>query len=79
MKILVVHSSGSKLLSDEESESDEVLALMTRKIKKMIEKRNKFKRKKARPLVQEKSQGIQKMIHVLNVARKGTSKDIATD
>ncbi|KAK1364938.1 CCHC-type domain-containing protein [Heracleum sosnowskyi] len=46
MKNLALHSS-SKLTSDAESESDEELALMSRKIKKMIEKRNKLKKGKA--------------------------------
>ena len=48
MKNLALHSSSSKLVSDAESESDEELALMSRKIKKMIEKRNKLKKEKGK-------------------------------
>lgn len=48
MKNLALHSSSSKLDSEAESDSDEELALLSRKIKKMLDKRNKLKKEKGR-------------------------------
>lgn len=48
MKNLALHSSISKLGSDDKSKSNEELDLISRKIKRMIEKKNKMKRGKGK-------------------------------
>ncbi|KAL8088374.1 hypothetical protein AgCh_038230 [Apium graveolens] len=58
MKNLALHSSVSKMESDEDSESDEEMALMPKKIKKLIEKKNIMKRDKGKKDSKDPSQNF---------------------
>ena len=76
MKNLALHTHSSKLEQDAESdtESDEDLALLTNKIKRMIEKKNRMKREKGKTFVTKKETKDLKEVACYECGKKGHYK-----